>query len=448
MRPIQYFTDASHTMCQKTLFIAEEMEGAKQIEISDIPSNECFGGFGVALTGASCYNLSLMEKEERTAFLKSIFTEEGLGLSVARLSIGSSDYSAELYSYDDTPGDTALMDFSVSEDEKYIIPMIREVLEICPDLYIFASPWSPPGWMKTGGGMCGGYMRDEFIDCYADYIIKFIKEYEKHGIYVKAITPQNEPENSQFGRMPACIWHPDTEACFVLTLREKLDALGMDTKIWTLDHAFNDWRRARWQLDTYPALRDAADGVAFHYYGGNPEDTAPLREKYAGLEYHFTEAGPRLYDNYATDRCKWVTVISRTLACGFSTFTGWNLMLDEMGGPNIGPFMCGGLVTRDSQSGALSYSGQYKAFSHTARFIRPGARLYSVYVNEDMAGLHAYPKSREAVYGIAAENTDGSFVLCLSNHNNDKRQLQFTYGGERYYVEMMPDSVSSIVIKK
>ena len=445
MKFTQYFTDASHTMCKRDIYpIPEEMEGAKRIDVSDVASVECFGGFGVALTGASCYCLSRMKKEERTELLRSIFTTEGLGLSVARLTIGSSDYSARLYSYDDVAGDTSLEHFSLALDEEYVIPMIKEIIEICPELYIFASPWSPPGWMKTGGGMCGGYMREEYIECYADYIIKYLSEYERHGIVVRALTPQNEPENSQFGRMPACIWHPDTEVRFVKILKEKLNALGMNTKVWMLDHAFNDWRRAKWQLDTYPELSEIADGVAFHYYGGNPEDTSPLREAYPQLEYHFTEAGPRLNDNYATDRCKWISVISRTLACGFSTFTGWNLMLDETGGPNIGPFMCGGLVTRSSISGELSYSGQYKAFSHISRAIKRGAAVYPVFIHENTSGLAAYPKHRESVVGIAAKNTDGSFALVLSNHHTEKRQLQFCYEGERYYIEMLPDSICSI----
>lgn len=100
-----------------------------------------------------------MPAEARTAVLKSIYTKEGLGLSVERLSVGSSDYSAELYSYDNVDGDVSLEHFSIDRDKKHIIPMIKKILNVNPDLYLYASPWSPPAWMKTGGSLCGGYMR-------------------------------------------------------------------------------------------------------------------------------------------------------------------------------------------------------------------------------------------------------------------------------------------------
>ena len=448
MRYVQYFTDPTHYLAKREVYPSMRMEGAKTIHIASEPTPHPFRGFGVALTASSCYNLSLMKASERRAFLESIYSDEGLGLSVMRLSIGSSDYSAELYSYDDVEGDVALEHFSVERDEKYVIPIIREVLEIRPDIYIFASPWSPPGWMKTGGGMCGGYMRDAYIDCYADYIVKFLIEYEKHGIHVSALTPQNEPENTQQGRMPACVWNPDTEARFVYVLREKLTAHGLDTSLWLLDHAFNAWQRVLWQLDTYAGLGEAAGGVAFHYYGGNIEDAALLYEKHPTLEYHFTEAGPRLYDNYTTDKCKWVNMMSRTMTCGYRTFTGWNLMLDETGGPNIGPFMCGGLVTRNSQDGTLTYSGQHAAFAHVSHYIRPDARIYPITVDANERSMTHYPKPAEGVVGVAAENTDGSFVLVLSNHNTDKRQLQFERDGVWYYLEMSADSVCTIVIEE
>ena len=120
-------------------------------------------------------------------------------------------------------------------------------------------------------------------------------------------------------------------------------------------------------------------------------------------------------------------------------------MLDETGGPNIGPFMCGGLVTRDSRDGALSYSGQYRAFMHTSRFILPGAKVYPVSVAESNVGMSSYPKIKEPVIGVAVRNPDGGFVLVLANHNTEKRQLRFEINGSWYYVEMLPDSVCTVV---
>lgn len=117
--------------------------------------------------------------------------------------------------------DMKLENFSIERDMEYIVPMIKEIMKHNPNIKLFASPWSPPGWMKTEGSMCGGYMKWEYIDCYADYIIKYLQAYKKEGIEISAITPQNEPETHQGGHMPACIWHPDFEAKFVEVLRKK-----------------------------------------------------------------------------------------------------------------------------------------------------------------------------------------------------------------------------------
>ena len=157
----QYFTDKSSDNHSREIFKSLPMPGAVMMNTADSPSVTGFKGFGVAITGASCYLLSKMDSGKRHEFLQSIYGKDGLGLSVGRLSIGSSDYSPELYSYDDIPFDTSLSHFSVERDTEYIIPMIQEILKINPDIYLFASPWSPPGWMKTGGSTCGGYMREE-----------------------------------------------------------------------------------------------------------------------------------------------------------------------------------------------------------------------------------------------------------------------------------------------
>lgn len=444
---IQYFTDKNTELHSREVFPALRLPGAVTLEIAEKPTASPFKGFGVAITGSSCYLLSKMEKGKRTEFLKSIYSKEGLGLSVGRISIASSDYSAELYSYDDVPFDTTLEHFSIERDEAYIIPMIKEIIAVKPDIFLFASPWSPPGWMKTGGSMCGGYMRAEFVECYAEYVVKFIKEYAKHGIKISAITPQNEPEAGQQGMMPACIWHPEIEAEFIKILQKKLSENGLSVKIWMYDHNFDGTERVLWQLENEKDLKDACSGVAFHYYADNIEKTLKIKEKYPELELNFTEGGPRLYDNYATDWCKWSIMISKALKCGYSSFTGWNLMLDEMGGPNIGPFFCGGLVTRNSYTGELSYSGQYKAFSHISPYINDSSEIYPLTSCEcERGSMFEYPKQKAKTEGFMIDNKDGRLAFVLINPDDGKKQVQFYAKGSWWYVELLPDSVSTVII--
>ncbi len=440
----QYMTDKNMSFRTRKIYKSEKMPGAVTMTAADRPSVRGFLGFGVAITGASCYLLNQMTESERTAFLKSIYSSDGLGLSVGRLSIGSSDYSAELYTYDDVPFDTDLVHFSVKRDEEYVIPMIKEILKIKPDLYLFASPWSPPGWMKTGGCICGGYMRDEYVECYADYVVKFIKAYAEYGIKISAITPQNEPETQQAGRMPACIWHPETEAKYIKALKKKLAENGLDVKVWMYDNNFPGIDRVLWTLDSTDGLPQCCDGVAFHYYKGHPEQTVKLNEKYPELELHFTEGGPRLFDNYDTDWCKWSTMIARALKCGYKSFTGWNLMLDETGGPNIGPFFCGGLVTRKSDTGELSVSGQYKAYEHIAKHITENSVIYPLISDESVQVMSSYPKTNIPVDGFMIDNGDGRIVFVMINSCADKKQVKFFAKDNWWYAELLADSVSTV----
>ncbi len=443
------FTDKDHFKSEREIFPSSRAYGTRLLKEAEAVNTE-FLGFGVAITPSSCYELSLMEPDERKAFLKSIYSKGGIGLSVGRICVGSSDYSAELYSYDDVEGDTELTHFSVERDEKYVIPMIKEILEINPDIYLFASPWSPPYWMKTGGCMCGGYMRSEFIDCYADYIIKFIEAYASYGIKISAITPQNETETDQDSRMPACIWHPEIEADFIKILRKKLDAKDMDVKIWMFDHNFASTQRVIWSLDNCDGLKDACDGVAFHYYSGAIEKTLNVLLAHPEMKLHFTEGGPRLTDNYSTDWCKWGLQISRAMKIGYSSFTGWNLLLDELGGPNIGPFIgiCGGLVTRHADTGELSYSGQYKAFSHIVPYVTPDCDIRYVTDEESFAsGLSGYPSFEHKIEGFTVDSHDGKIVAILINQNSNGVQTQIELGGKLWYVELQANSISTVIIE-
>ncbi len=447
MKGKQIITDKNHFLTEVEVFPALKVSRAYTLNISN-EANENFKGFGVAITGSSCYNLSVMKPKKRKELLESLYSSEGIGLSVGRISIGSSDYSAEIYSYADLPFDTELKSFSIERDKAYIIPMIKEILEIKPDLFLFASPWSPPAWMKTGENMCGGYMREEYVECYAEYITRFIKEYRKNGIKISAITPQNEPNTQQNGLMPACIWHPEIEAKFVKALRKRLDEECLDVKIWLYDHSFSDADRVLWQLDSCDGLKDAADAIAFHYYDGTIEETLKIKRAYPEKELHFTEAGPRLYDNYETDWCKWGIMISKAIKCGYSSFTGWNLMLNEMGGPNVGPYFCGGLVTLNTCSEDISYSGQYKAFAHIAKYINKNSKIYPVSVGEEYdLPMSAYPKENRDIEGFCIDNNDGKNVFILINPNADKRQIQFNLNGIWWYAELTPESISTIIIE-
>ena len=447
MKVTKYTTNDSGVMRAEPVFTAgSECGAAQHIIIDKTPSNVC-KGFGVALTGASCYELARMEPAARKKLLTDIYGKDGLNLSVARLAIGSCDYSAEIYTYDDVPGDIELKHFSIERDRAYILPMIKEILEIRPNLKFFASPWSPPGWMKTGGFICGGYMRTKYIDVFADYIIKYLEAYEKEGIHISALTPQNEPDVDQYGKFPACIWNPDQEAKYIFTLSDKLKAKGMDVDIWFHDHNFNGWRRVNWMLEEYPKLTECCSSAAFHYYNGCIEMIDRIKEEHPEIRFQFTEGGPRLKDCFADDWCKWGTMMAKALNHGCETFTGWNLMLDEEGRPNVGHCYCAGLVTLNSVTEELSYSGQYRAFNHFAHFIQNGAEIYRSRVANDGWEVFDFRNMQFETTSCAAKNPDGSLVVQVINPNSEKRQCQIFYDNSWWYFDVMENSVSTVVFR-
>jgi glucosylceramidase len=243
--------------------------------------------------------------------------------------------------------------------------------------------------------------------------------------------------------MPASLLHPEFEMELVRDyLRPMIEQNGLDTKIWLLDHNYIHWNRAKWMLDDEGVKRTAA-GVAFHYYEGCAEMLQRLREAHPDVEFHWTEGGPDLGESYQTDWCKWGQVFTEALTNGCRSVTGWNLALDEKGEPNIGPFSCAGLVTVDSQTNELSYSGQYRAFAHFGRYVRRGARAVGSQGCEN--GIYEHSGVNARLYHVAFENPGGQLVIVLTNPS--KRQDVGLAAGDRYFRVSLPeDSVSTVVL--
>src|SRR6266436_5792875 len=203
-------------------------------------------GFGAAFTDAACFTLSRLSDTDRANLLHIMFGQDQHALSMGRIPIGASDYSTAAYSYDDGAADPELKRFSIDHDRDYVLPTLRAALTANPDLFLFGSPWSPPGWMKYSNSMLGGNIRPEHISTYARYFQRFVEAYAAAGVTVRAGTTQNEIDADQGGRMPACPWPEEDEERLVAALGPLLEASG--TKIWTLDHNYNLFGRALDQL--------------------------------------------------------------------------------------------------------------------------------------------------------------------------------------------------------
>ena len=428
------------------------------IAIDPTKTAQKISGFGAAFTDASCFTLSRLSDNERANLLHTMFSQDQHALSMGRIPIGASDYSTAAYSYDDGAADPELRRFSIDHDRDYILPTLRAALQANPDLFFFASPWSPPGWMKYSNSMLGGSIRPENIPTYARYFQKFVEAYAAAGVNVRAVTTQNEIDADQGGRMPACSWPEEDEERLVAALGPLLEGSG--TKIWTLDHNYNLFGRAIDQLSR-SRIKKYVNTVAWHGYVGSPEMIGNVKEKFPDIEMHFTEGGDDYkFPDYWTGWSKWGATFSGILANGPQSITTWNLALDERGRPNIGPFDCGGLVQIHSATKEVAQSGLYWALVQFARAFRRGAVIVaSQDTNGEAPAVNGAAVAQPAplpmgtaaqnsaltsrVFHTAARNPDGSLVLVLTNPG-DAREVTIACGGQTAKATLTADSITTL----
>jgi len=407
--------------------------GASTIEVDPSRTFQSILGFGGAFTDSSCFLFNQMRPDARHQLLQELFSTAGLNFSVSRTCIGSSDYSLTAYTFDDMPApDPGLSHFSIEHDRAYILPTLREAASIQPDLFFFSTPWSPPAWMKTGDSLLGGSMRKLYFDSYAQYFVKFIEAYKAAGINIRAVTTQNEVDTDQDGKMPATLWGQEYEGDFIKNfLGPALSSASLDTKIWLLDHNFNLWGRVM-DLLSDPDVYRVVDGVAWHAYVGEPDAMTRVHDAFPSKSAYFTEYGPMITDaDYLTGWAKWSASYAQVFRNWARCAVAWNLLLNEKGGPNLGPFTCGGVVTIDSKTQQLTRSGQFWALAHYSKTVQRGARVI------------ASRSSLPGVEHVAFANPDGTFVLVLTNQGKD-RDIQCRVQGKSLSVKLHADSILTL----
>jgi glucosylceramidase len=415
-------------------------------------------GFGGAFTDASCYLMSRMSKDARHALLSDLYGPSGLRLSVGRTCIGTSDFSTKMYSYDDTPEpDPELKHFSIDPDRAWILPTLREAYEINPDLYLFSCVWSPPGWMKSGGSMLGGCFQERWFATHAQYFVKFLQAYADAGVKVQAVTVNNEVDTDQDGHFPATLWAQQHEMVFVaFYLGPALEKASLDTKIWILDHNYNLWGRVVDELSK-PEVAKYVDGVAWHSYAGTPDAMSRVHDMFPDKRTYFTEGGPpanlfgpsekpapqqqqqhrNTNSSYGTNWAKWSSAFTDILRNWAGCICVWNLLLDENGRPDITnpprPMRRDGLVSIDSRTNELTYSGNYYAFPHYSKLISRGAHVFAS--SGELPGIDH----------VAAENPDKTRVLVLTNANSTEQRVQCRLGMRTLKLVVPADSITSYV---
>jgi glucosylceramidase len=413
------------------------------------PANtfQSYMGIGAALTDASAETFAKLPAAQQKELLTAYFDpQKGIGYNLARTNIHSCDFSSGSYTYV-ADNDKSLSSFSVAHDEQYRIPFIKQAIAAAGGkLTLYASPWSPPAWMKENNSMLqGGKLKAEFRQPWADYYVKFIKAYEAKGIPVWGLSVQNEPMAKQ--RWESCLFTAEDERDFIKNyLGPTLHKQGMaDKKLIAWDHNRDlIYQRASVILND-PAAAKYVWGIGFHWYEtwtGGPMQFDNLRltaNAFPGKNLIFTEGCQERFNldsvyNWSLGEKYGYSMINDFNA-GTVAWTDWNILLDEKGGPNhVGNF-CFAPVHADTRSGKLIYTNAYYYIGHFSKFIRNGAKRIGA------------SSSRTQLQTTAFRNSDGSIVVVVMNNADRKLPYFLWIKGQVASAESLPHSISTLVIR-
>ncbi|HJZ40954.1 MAG TPA: glycoside hydrolase family 30 beta sandwich domain-containing protein [Bacteroidales bacterium] len=412
----------------------------QQILVDDTQTYQAIDGFGYTLTGGSAIHINTMDEKERLALLLELFGTEGnqIGVSYLRLSIGASDLSDHLFSYNDLPAgqtDPYMERFSIDPERKDLLPVLKEILAINPDIKIMGSPWSPPVWMKDNQDTRGGSLLPEWYSAYARYFVKYIHAMQKEGIRIDAVTIQNEPLHP--GNNPSLLMLPGEQAEFLKNhLGPAFREARIDTKILLYDHNAD-------RID-YPisilndsAARQYADGSAFHLYAGKIGDLSKVHEAHPDKNLYFTEQWVGAPGNFSAD----ITWHVRELIIGATrnwcrTVLEWNLSSN----PQLTPYTdrggcskCLGAVTIDGNK--VTRNPAYYIIAHASKFIRPG----SVRIASSIPGK---------LNNVAFKTPDDNVVVVVQNDSREPQQFIINAIGKSLTIILGEGAVGTYLFMK
>jgi glucosylceramidase len=380
----QIWTSTADTTVQLVKYPLTKIEntatipsGIIKVKVNSQKTYQTMEGFGYALTGGSAQVIHHLSKEKRKALINEIFgsSSSSLGVSYIRISMGSSDLDAEVFSYCDLPKnevDPQLTHFNLSKDTVHLIPILKEILAIQPNIKIMASPWSAPIWMKSNGISMGGHLLKKYYASYALYFEKYIKAMQSKGIQIHSLTMQNEPEHG--GNNPSMLMSAEEQTEFLRDyLGPQLKAAKLKTEIVLFDHNADHPNYPITILNDAKA-RSYASATAFHLYLGKEEALSEVHKAYPDKKIYFTEQWTGAKGSYDED-FMWhlAHIVIGTIENWSAVVLEWNLANDAKFEPHT-PFGCteckGAFTIQDSN---IQRNVSYYIIGQIAKFVKPGA---------------------------------------------------------------------------
>jgi glucosylceramidase len=398
--------------------LTEVAAGAADVTVNDTLTAQTWEGFGGSFNELGWVYLSLLSESDRNRALSLLFGRDGCNFTLGRIPIGASDYASDRYTLDEVPAgetDLTMEKFSIARDEELLIPYVKAAQGVKGDIHFWASPWSPPTWMKEGPfndefPFDGGSMKGDAatLGAFAQYFVKFVQAYGEKGIEIEVVSPQNEPGYS--GTYPTCAWAPETYASFVGThLAPAIASAGLDTKIMLGTFNAGDGDTAIVSTVMGDATAGAAIGVLGYQWGmlDNVEadrsyDLPIWQTEHRCGNYPWeTPFNDMVAPNdlpYAVESWE---LVRDWIKAGVSSYSVWNMVLDTVGNgiDSLRFWPQNALLTVDTTAKALGVTPTYYVFRHLAQFVEPGAVVLGTTGGD----------------ALAFKNPDGTFVTVLYN---------------------------------
>jgi glucosylceramidase len=402
------------------------------ITVNDGTTYQQMVGFGASITDSAAWLMyNKLSASQRSALMSQLFSaSSGIGLNFLRQPIGSSDLSLNEYTYDDLASgtDPNLTHFSISHDTAYIIPILQQALGVNSGIKIMATPWSAPAWMKSNNSLnSGGTLLTSDYAAYAQYLVNFIKAYQANGVPIYALTPQNEPLNTN--NMPTLSMSATQEATFIANnLGPAFASNGLSTQILDYDHNWDNTSYAATVLSSSAASSVA--GTAYHCYAGNASGQTTTHNAYPNKDIYMTECSGGSWENNnnptwnATFQDVMELLINSTRNWAKSVVR-WGMALDTNSGPYVNTpgacSNCRGIVTINQSTGAVTYNSDYYGLGQASKFVPQGA--FRVDSNSFGAGN---------IEDVAFKNPDGSKVLVVYNGSSSSNTFQVKWNNEAF----------------
>lgn len=384
-------------------------------------------GMGASLEHSTCSNLFKLTQTERERVVESLVSpRQGIGMNLMRLCIGTSDFTGEpYYTYDDMPAgesDPELRHFSIEKDRAYVLPIVRAAKRANKDVLFFASPWSPPAWMKTGGRLGTGRLRKDCYPVFARYLLKFLEAYRAEGIDIHALTVQNEPQHQDIFYPTTLMDAADQRDFLRDHLGPLFEANRVKTKIWCWDHNWNRIDFPRTILSDPGAAR-YVDGTAFHHYEGSVDAQSQLHREFPDKHIYFSEGSV-----FGTEGAVRIIDILRHDS---RSYNAWVILLDEHRKPNRGPHAASATCIELLDNGTVRVNFDYYMQGQFTKHLRRGAvRLES-------------STADSKVPNVVFRNPDGTAVLVAANVRAEPMEFDVRCGRRQFTAQIPGRAVAT-----